>query len=301
MSKRSRKRREQLKRARGPEGAKPVWVTQLVRRVPRWKSTTIQGPWWFWVTGIAFAVALILVGRQIPAPLHMEAELRAAFIDQLSPAFPNEEFRSSLTADIDIFGLPLDVYEGEEVNVGLYRSLGEHPYSVLVIRSHSGTLELGGGPDQRTTALFTNEPYSGSRHVAEQLVDRVLIVRPLEGDTELTFGVAPDFFRRSMRGELPRTVVVIAGCSILERTDLAEALVSRGASVVISWDLSVALDHVDRGTQLLVHYLLREGMTVEEAVNITMAESGPDPEFGAVLKYYPDSAGPRTAAQLTRR
>lgn len=253
------------------------------------------------MTGIAFALALIMAGGLMTTPLHTDAELRAAFIDQLSPAFPNEEFRSAVATDIEHFGLPLDVYEGDEVNVDLYRSLGEYPYSVLVIRSHSGTLELGGGPDQRTTALFTNEPYSGSRHVAEQLVDRVLIVRPLEDDTELTFGVAPDFFRRSMRGEFARTVVIIAGCSILDRTDLAEALISRGASVVISWDLPVALDHVDRETELLVHYLLREGMTVEQAVDAAMAESGPDPEFGAVLKYYPDSAGARTAAELSRR
>ncbi len=264
--------------------------------------TTMSRRKWLLIAGIVVAaVASILLIRLASPQPHADADLRAGFIDQLSPAFPNEEFRDSVMADLKILGLPVDLYEGEEVDVDLYRALGEEAYGVLVIRSHSGTLQLGGAPDQRITALFTNEPYTGSKHVAEQLVDRVLIVRPFEDDPELTFGVAPDFFRQSMRGELRRTIVVIAGCSILDRTDLAEALVSRGASVVISWDLSVGLDHVDKGTALLVHYLLAEGMTVESATVAAMAESGPDPEFGASLNYYPASAGRYTAEQLLRR
>ncbi len=289
MGRQSRKRKARPKSAPPAQSSSPG------------KSVSLWGRKWLWVAGAVLAVAVILAIRLLAPAGHGDADLRAALIDQLSPAFPNEEFRSSVMADLEILGLPVDLYEGEEVDVDLYRALGEEAYGVLVIRSHSGTLELGGGPDQRTTALFTNESYSGSRHIAEQVVERVLIVRPLEDDPDLTFGVAPDFFRQSMRGELPHTIVVIAGCSILDRTDLAEALVSRGASVVISWDLSVALDHVDEGNRLLIHYLLAEGMTVDDAVAAAMDEAGPDPEFGAVLKYYPDAAGPYTAEQLLRR
>ena len=262
-------------------------------------AATLGGRWRLWIVGIvALAAVVILVTRLSSPQPHTGAELRAALIDQLSPASTNEEFHSSVKADIEHFGLPLDVYEGDEVDVDLYRALGEHPYGVLVIRSHSGTLELGGAESERTTALFTNEPYSERRHVPEQLADRVLIVRPFEDDSDIRFGVAPGFFRHNMRGAFPRTIVVVAGCSILNSTELAESLVSRGASVVISWDLSVGLEHADKATALLVHYLLAERMTVGEAVAATMDQAGPDPEYRAVLKYYPESAGRNTAEQL---
>ncbi len=271
------------------------------KRKPRMKAATSQRNWSLWVAGIVCVAVIVVAIRLIMPQAHSNADLRAALIDQLSPAFPNDEFRSSIMADFAILDLPVDVYEGEEIDVDFYRALGEKPYGMLVIRSHSGTLQLGGSPDQRTIALFTNEPYSGSRHIAEQIVDRVLIVRPFEDDPELTFGVTPDFFLKSMRGDLPRTVVVVAGCSILGDTDLAEALISRGASVVISWNLTVGLEHADAGTRLLVHHLLTEGMTVEEAVSSAMDEFGPDPEFGAILKYHPASAGPYTVEQLLGR
>ena len=140
--------------------------------------------------------------------------------------------------------------------------------------------------------------YSERKHVGEQLGDRLLIVRPFETDPKLTFGVTPSFVRQSMDGYLPRTIVVIAGCSVLGRTDLAEALVSRGASVVISWDRSVGLTHADEATARLVTHLCAEGMTVEEAVVATMAEMGPDPDYGAILRYFPASVARRTADEL---
>lgn len=273
-------------------------TTRSSRSTPRAKSAARSGTRSLWVAGICFAAVIILAIRLTTPQAHDVSDLRAALIDQLSPAYASEAFQSSVTADIGSFGLPLDVYEGDQVDVGLYRGIGQKHYGVLVIRSHSGILELESTENESITALFTNEPYSDSKHVAEQLGDRILIVRPFEGDRELTFGVTPEFFRQSMRGQLPGTVVVVAGCSILSRTDLAEALISRGASVVISWDRSVGLEHVDEATALLVHYLLAEGKTVEDAVVAAMVEAGPDPEFGASLKFYPPSAGDFTAKQL---
>jgi len=269
------------------------------KRRLRPKAVTREGNRSLWVAGIAFVAVIVLAIRLMTPQGHEDGDLRAALIDQFTPAFPNEEFRSSAMSDIGRFGLPVDVYEGEEIDVDFYRSLGEEPYGVLVIRSHSGIV-LEGSEDEGIAALFTNELYHRSRHTVDQLHDRVFKVKPFEGEVETTFGVGPDFFRHSMRGDFHNAVVVISGCSILYRTELAEALVARGASVVISWDVSIRLDHMDRGTGLLLHYLLGEGMTVEEAVSAAMAECGPDPEFGAVLKYYPPSAGRYTAAELLR-
>jgi hypothetical protein len=229
------------------------------------------------------------------------ADLRGGLIDQLSPAFPNESFTNEVTAAIEEFGLPVESHVGDAVDVNLYRSLGEKSLGVLVIRSHSGILELEGGDQQGVTALFTNEPYSERNHVGEQLSDRLLIVRPFETDPKLTFGITPSFVRQSMDGYLPRTIVVVAGCSVLGRTDLAEALVSRGASTVISWDRSVGLTHADEATARLVTHLCAEGMTVDEAVVATMAEMGPDPDYGAILRYFPASVARRTADELLRQ
>jgi hypothetical protein len=39
-------------------------------------------------------------------------------------------------------------------------------------------------------------------------------------------------------------------------------------------------------------------MTVERAVVATIIEVGPDPEYGASLRFYPRAAGARTAAEL---
>ena len=256
---------------------------------------------WLWAAGVAFAAVIILGFRLMtPQAGDVAENLRAAVLDQLSPAFPNDDFRASVTQDIEGFGLPVDAYEGQQIDVDLYRSLGTRDYGVLVIRSHSGILELEGEDAEPVTSLFTNEPYSQSEYVAEQLRDRVLIVRPFVQDAELTFGITPEFVLHSMEGRLPRSIVIVAGCSVLGRTDMAQALVSRGASVVISWDRSVGLAHADESTAALVSHLLEEETTVQGAVAATMSELGPDPEYGATLRYYPATAGRSTAMELLR-
>ena len=104
-----------------------------------------------------------------------------------------------------------------------------------------------------------------------------------------------------MTGRLPRSIVIIAGCSCLGRIDLAEAFIDRGASVVISWDGSVTLDHLDEATALLLERFFRDGMTLEQAVIAAMVKYGQDPEFGALMTYYPVAAGRYTADQLLGR
>jgi len=265
----------------------------------RRRKVAARGTLWLWVASLAFAAVIILGFRLMsPRAPELDPELGAVLIDQLSPTYPNDEFRSIVAAGVEEFGLPLDILDGEAVDVDLYRSLGLRDCAIIVIRSHSGILQLEDGGAEQVTALFTNEPYSELRHVSEQLRDQVLIVRPFEDDTNLTFGITPEFVLHGMRGNLPRSVVVIAGCSVLGRTDLAEALVARGASVVVSFDRSVGLAHADASTARCIEHLLNEEMTMERAIIATSAEVGPDPEFGALLSYYPPSAGDRTVAEL---
>ncbi|MCK9358118.1 MAG: hypothetical protein M0R22_13385 [Dehalococcoidia bacterium] len=254
---------------------------------------------WTWVVGILIVGAIVLGFRAIAAERGgAAAEPRAVVIDQLSPQYSNAAFRSTTTASFQAFGLTVDVFEGEQVDVGLYRSLASRQPGVVLIRSHSGILVLEAEKEEHVTALFTNEPYSSTSHVSEQLNDRLLIVRPFEDDAELTFGVSPRFITGSMNGRLPRSIVIIAGCSCLGRTDLAEAFVSRGASVVVSWDGSVSLEHVDAATAFLVDRLFLDRLTLEESVIATMLEYGQDPDFGALMSYFPVAAGRYTASEL---
>jgi len=265
----------------------------------RAKAITRADSLWSWAVGILFVGAILLGVRFMTTERGgAAAELRAVVIDQLSPQYPNDAFRSNTTAALEAFGMTADVFEGEEVDVGLYRSLASRQPGVVLIRSHSGILVLEAETKEHVTALFTNEPYSETSHVAEQLNDRLLIVRPFEDDAELTFGVSPKFVSNSMSGRLPRSIVIIAGCSCLGRTDLAEAFFSRGASVVVSWDGSVSLEHVDAATAFLVDRLFLYRLTLEDAVIATMVEYGQDPDFGALMTYFPGAAGRYTAAEL---
>jgi len=79
---------------------------------------------------------------------------------------------------------------------------------------------------------------------------------------------------------------------------LAEALIERGASIVISWDKGVLAPYMDGATVFLLNKLLIENKTIKQAVKETMETVGPDPDEGAVLEYYPAEKGSYTFGTL---
>lgn len=255
-------------------------------------------PWRWIALGLLAVVAIAVVRLTVPSPLSTSEGIVAVVIDQLSPEYANVTLRDEVRSGLDGFGLDVKEYEGVEVNVGLYRDLGTMDCAVCLIRSHSGILVLEGEQKEHVTSLFTNEPYSNLKYVSEQLSDRILIVRPYEEDPQLTFGISPLFIEKSMKGQFPSTIVIIGGCSCLGRTDLASAFLSRGASVVVSWDRSVNLDYLDVATSYFVDAFFSRGLALEDAVAETMAEYGSDPQFGALLTYFPAAAGRSTAREL---
>jgi len=271
----------------------------LSRRMALAMPTLAGRPSWGWVALGVFAVTVIVVVRlTMPSPAPSSEGIHAVVIDQLSPAYANEKLRGVARESLGAFGLEVKEYEGDEVDVDLYRGLGLMDCGVCLIRSHSGILVLEGEGKEHITSLFTNEPYSQLRYVSEQLSNRVLIVRSNEDKEQLTFGISPLFVEKSMEGQLPSTIVIIAGCSCLGSPDLATAFLDRGASVVVSWDRSVNLDYLDVATAYFMEGFFSRGLTLEDAVAQTMAEYGPDLEFGSIMTYLPVTAGRSTAREL---
>jgi len=89
-------------------------------------------------------------------------------------------------------------------------------------------------------------------------------------------------------------------CSTTRHWDMAEAFTKKGASTYLGWNASVDLDYVDRAALDLVSNLCTEAMTVEQAIDSTMNEVGPDPTYNAFLYGYPKQSATQTIAELIR-
>ena len=88
------------------------------------------------------------------------------------------------------------------------------------------------------------------------------------------------------------------GCSCLHLDDLAQAFISKGASAYLAWDATVDLGYVDEATPYLIELLCERNPTIEQAVPNTMTEKVLEPNYGALLNYYPQNIGNRTITQL---
>lgn len=261
-----------------------------VRRAFPWLGITVAA------FVAVFAVAVVLIGPP-PNPLG-SLEPSAAIVDQLSIGYPNEDFIIEVTQDLEDYGFQVDIYQGDEITVDFYRNLPAYDYKVIVFRAHSGALGPVPDPSQMIgTYLFTNEPGSTLKYPKEQLNNELARASPTGSQPEL-FAIGPRFVTYSTRGTFDDTVIIIDGCSCLHKVDLALALVDRGASACLAWDAPVNLDYVDEATSYFMELLCVRKLTMEQAVRDTMAEKGSDPQYGAVLQYYPPKSAQKTLKQL---
>ena len=227
---------------------------------------------------------------------------KAAIVDQLYTLEPNQAFISEATTALQNNGFKVDYYKGDEITVDFYRSLPTLGYKLIIFRSHSGlqtgTAHLSSGDKTvGRTYLFTNEPYSTTAHIGDQLSDQLAKVK-IDETHPWAFGISAGFVRQSMQGNFDRTFVIMMGCSTLYMDDLAQSFVERGASAYTGWDASVGLDYVDHTTITLLERLFLNEVPVAAAVRDTMQEKSTDPNWGANLKYYPNSCGKQTLTEL---
>ena len=223
---------------------------------------------------------------------------KAAIIDQLYSLQPNEAFISEVAGGLEDYGFAVDLFQGDEVTVELHKDLPSYGYKLIIFRAHSGLL---GSKEEiiERTCLFTNEPYSQTEHVAEQLSDQLAMAR-IDEHHPWVFGIGDRFVIQSMTVRFDNTVIVMMGCSCLYLDDLAQAFIDKGASAYLAWDATVALDYVDEATPYLLRQLCLEKVSIKKAVTNTMDVVGPDPQYKAVLGYFPPSNGGKTLEELIK-
>lgn len=214
----------------------------------------------------------------------------AAIVDQLALTQPNPDFARSATVLLEQAGYTVDYYPGEEVTVNFYRNLPTHGYDLIILRVHSGlvvgrNILTGSQTGTDYVALFTSEPYSDTRYSMERL-GRLGRSRYYEGGAEY-FGIAPNFIRSSMEGAFDKATIILMGCDGLKSVETADAFLEKGAEAFVSWSGPVSATHTDAATERLLHHLLIDGLTLEEAVAQTAAEVGPDPSHGSTLLVHP--------------
>ena len=221
---------------------------------------------------------------------------RAAIIDQLCVLQPNQALLDQLTQELEDYGFAVDIYQGDEITVDFYRSLPELGYKLIIFRAHSGLLRSEEGVANKTS-LFTNEPYSETNHVKEQLSDQLAMAR-INKNHPYVFSIWAKFVTHSMKGEFNNTAIIMMGCSCLFIDDLAQAFIDKGASVYLAWQATVGLGYVDQATIYLMKQLCQDKTTVKKAVSNTMPTIGPDPQFGTRLKYFPPQSSDKTLDEL---
>jgi hypothetical protein len=227
---------------------------------------------------------------------------RAAIIDQLYQREPNPAFIAEATRLLESYGFSVDLWQGAQVTVDLYRKLPSLDYKFILLRVHSGllvSLENGKETTLDTTYLFTAENYTATRYTDEQLTDKVSNAM-MEENYPLVFAVNSAFIK-SAAGKFNHAVVLAMGCESYEYDDLPQAFIDKGASAYIGWSNVVTLEHVDSVTLDLLRNLCSNNMTLEQGIFKTTVDLGKDPYFDSFLRYYPAVGGNSTINELIQK
>jgi hypothetical protein len=201
---------------------------------------------------------------------------RAALLDQLSATVSDPAFNDSIRSTLLSAGYTLDYYSPAQVTISLLQTLPLKDYNLIIVRSHSGSDEI-----------YTTEPYTTSKYAWEQLTNQIA---PVELYNKTYFSITNNFVTDSMRGTFPGSLIIIMGCSGLYSSNMATALLSKGATAVVGWSGAVDAGHSDQATATLLQYLA-QGKTIKDAVSLTSAKLGPDPIYGGHLAYYDFKVG----------
>jgi hypothetical protein len=212
----------------------------------------------------------------------------AAIVDQLGvdENLTNSAFIDGCTSIINASGFDVEYYKGEVVNIEFYSDLPSKSGKILILRAHS-SIRLGSDSvdvftSERFQQELADEEYLGlvvNGHISKAIFD----AQP-SPDNEY-FAIGPSFVSDVMRERFSDSLVVLMGCAGLNQTSMAEALVDKGARVVIGWTKNITLDDTDSSTLQLLELLLAENpWTVDAAIDKINNQVH---SHNSKLEYYP--------------
>jgi hypothetical protein len=242
-------------------------------------------PWLVAVLVLVVVVLYIGINWQIS----FKRSATVGIVDQFYNQSPG--FTDNATKMLDKLGINYEVYKDSEVTVELYKKLPTFGYKLLIMRVHSGI-----NPElHHSVFLFTAENYTTQEYTYEQLTDQI---RPgvidLSRPNNPVFSVGPLFVLSSMMDRFNGTLIIISSCYGLNNTLLADSLIDKGASSIVSWTYLVGLDRTDTAILGFLKAYLEDGLTINESVETAIKGVGPDSTYDSTLKYYPDIAGTNT-------
>jgi hypothetical protein len=212
----------------------------------------------------------------------------AVIVDQLQLTAPNPEFVSEARGILAEAGYSVEYIAGDQVTVDLYRALPSRGYDLVLLRVHAGiTTEIEAATGERTgteyVSLFTGEAYDPTKYHGE-MVNFLGKATYVDGGDPL-FGIGPAFIEEAMEGDFDGATVVMMGCDGLRSQRTADAAcLGRGAGAFVSWTKPVSASHTDSATEKLLRHLLLDSLPLEEAVQQTAVEVGPDPTYDGELR-----------------
>ena len=241
-------------------------------------------------TYIVFAAVSIILASVLSYYLFFQSaeSWTAAIVDQLTikSEFANPAFSENCTSLLNASGFAVEYYQGEEVTVNFYKALPSKGRKILILRTHSAVRD-----DTDWVDLFTSESYREGLYI-DLASSRQISKAQMASDDKWYFSVGPTFVTNSVSGRFDsECVIILMGCNSLNTTTMAEALVSRGAKVVIGWTSWVSADYTDSFTLQLLNLLLAENAhTIKSAIRELNRQIVEEPNpWNATLVYYPES------------
>jgi hypothetical protein len=228
-------------------------------------------------------LSALLVAYYLLLQSHGE-EWTAAIVDQLAveDILSNPEFNKNCAQLLAASGYSVKYYPGEDVTIDFYEKLPSKGSKIMLVRAHSAVRE-----NTTYVDLFTSELYQESLAngvYAYLAINRHISKASFYLSNTQYFAVGPSFISSVMKGGFSDCFIVLMGCNSLNQTSMAEALVGRGAKVVVGWTGNVTVSDTDMCVLDLLHLLFEEGYTIQGAVD-RMNQNYP--LNGTKLGYYP--------------
>ena len=236
---------------------------------------------------VATAAILIAATLLVYSYTYQQSQPKAAIIDELSSSQlssmsrrQNQTFITEAQELLHERFSEVDYYS-DNATVDNYKTLASSGYKLIIWRAHSA-LNL----NSKYIAISSSERF-GSKNYDQYSNDQLTLCN-ITDDPYLYFAITPKFIEECMDGKFEDTVIILMSCNGLkpEYGKTAEALIQKGAKILVSWDNWIESSENDNAITLLLQHLIVQNSTIGEAVG---EARGPYPSiYGpSELIYYP--------------